>query len=100
MSKDLIRSQITLIPAESKSLIAKAIIKTDIFLKAFKNGKVVIHPSSSTYFILQELNIKLPDKVWVVGLMTPHCGFIEKNYHLVNNNVLKNPYQFLHSWVL
>lgn len=98
-NNNLLRSQVTLTPNESKRLIAKALIKTKIFNSAFKNGKIVIHPSSTTYFILKELNIKLPDDIWVCGIITPDGAFREEK-SINKSSTSKGPYGFIHSWVL
>jgi hypothetical protein len=48
-------AQIVLTPAESKKLISKAIAKIDVVKQAATEGMVVLHPSSSTYFIVEEI---------------------------------------------
>lgn len=63
--------------AESKKLIAKAIAGMDRVKKAFNDGILAIHPSSSTYFLVEELTGSPPQgKVWVTGVITPRgfCG--------------------------
>ncbi len=68
------RAQVTLIPAESKKLIAKAVVKLDEVQDAFKNHRILIALGSSTIFIVEELVGKLPDissEVWIRGLVTP-----------------------------
>jgi len=95
----IVRSQVTLTTSESKRLIARAIIKSDIFDRAYKKGKIIIHPSSTTYFILKELNIVLPDKVWVIGMITPDGGYRESNCQ-VKSTTLRDPFEFRHSWIL
>lgn len=99
IEKNIVRSQVTLTTCESKRLIAKAVIKTPMFDQAFRNGKIIIHPSSTTYFILKELNINLPDQIWIFGLITPDGAYREKKSQ-ARNGVLKDPYEFMHSWVL
>jgi len=40
--------------------------------RAFKNGTVALHPSSSTIFIVEELMGRLPDtEFWVAGIIVP-----------------------------
>ncbi len=74
------RAQVTLIPNESKKLIAKAVARMEEVQNAFNKGMVAIHPSSSTIFIVEELLGKLPEtKVWVCGVVVPKgaCGSVE-----------------------
>ena len=47
-------------PTESKKLIAKGIVELEVVQKALKEGLVVIHPSSSTFFIVGEITGKTP----------------------------------------
>ncbi len=68
------RAQVTLIPAESKKLIAKAVVKLDEVQNALANGRVVISLGSSTIFVVEELIGKMPDitaRTWIRGLITP-----------------------------
>jgi hypothetical protein len=56
--------------AESKRLICKAILEHPFVKKAWTDGIVVIHPSSTTYFILDELGVDLPKEnngLWICG---------------------------------
>ena len=71
-------AQVVLTPAESKKLIAKAIAKLDTVRQAAKQGMVVIHPSSSTYFIFEELvGAKPKTNHWVCGVVTPRGMCVE-----------------------
>jgi hypothetical protein len=71
-------AQIVLTPAESKKLIAKAITKLDVVRQAAAEGMIVIHPSSSTYFIFQELiGAKPKTNYWVCGVVTPRGMCVE-----------------------
>ena len=65
------RAQVTLTPTESKKLIAKGIAAMDLLKKARKHGMVVIHPSSTTLFLLEELTGTRPEGVWVCGVVLP-----------------------------
>ena len=70
--------QVVLTPAESKKLIAKAIAKLDAVKKAALNGLIVLHPSSSTYFIVEELTGKKPaTNHWVCGVVAPRGMCVE-----------------------
>lgn len=66
------RAQVVLTPAESKSLIAKAVARMDVVKRALSRGTVVIHPSSSTFFIVKEITGDEPrTDYWVLGLVLP-----------------------------
>jgi hypothetical protein len=71
------RAQVTLLPTESKKLIAKALANMDEVKKALREGVVVLHPSSSTLFLAEEILGKVPEtEVWMCGAITPRaaCG--------------------------
>lgn len=71
-------AQVVLTPAESKKLIAKAIVKLDVVRQAVAEGMVVIHPSSSTYFIFEELiGAKPKTNHWVCGVVAPRGMCVE-----------------------
>jgi hypothetical protein len=71
-------AQVVLTPAESKKLIAKAIAKLDVVQQAATDGMIVIHPSSSTYFIVEELTGAKPGtNYWVCGVVTPRGMCVE-----------------------
>lgn len=62
------RAQVVLIPTESKSLIAKAVARMDEVKHALAHGTVVIHPSSTTFFVVEEITGREPDtEHWVLG---------------------------------
>jgi hypothetical protein len=70
-------AQVSLIPAESKKLIAKAVARMEVVQRALEEGMIVLHPSSSTYFIVEEITgRKPPTNVWVSGAIVPKgaCG--------------------------
>ena len=65
-------AQAVLTPTEAKKFIAKAVVKLDVVQKAVENGTLVVHPSSSTYFIVEEITGKEPDTdLWVLGCVVP-----------------------------
>jgi hypothetical protein len=71
------RAQVSLLPNESKKLIAKALTNMDEVKEALKEGIVVMHPSSSTLFLAEEILGKTPEtEVWMCGAITPRaaCG--------------------------
>jgi hypothetical protein len=71
-------AQVVLTPTESKKLIAKAVAKLDVVRQAAAEGMVVMHPSSSTYFIFEELTGAKPrTNYWVCGVVTPRGMCVE-----------------------
>lgn len=99
----MIRAQGILTPAESKKLIAKAVFGMDSVKKALKNGMVVIHPSSSTYFLMEYITGKKPEGVWLVGMIAPRgaCveGMSQKAFEEDKYQELSKPENFPFSWV-
>ena len=72
------RAQVVLTPVEAKCFISKAIARMDVVKKAASSGKIVIHPSSSTYFIIEELAGSKPrTNYWVCGVVTPKGMCVE-----------------------
>ena len=65
-----IQIQLTLTPSESKRLISSAILEMESFKNALENGTIVIHPSSTTYFLYELLTGNPPD-TWVCGVIVP-----------------------------
>jgi hypothetical protein len=100
------RAQVTLIPAESKKLIAKAIVNMPEVISAVKNGIMVLHPSSSTYFIVEEITGTKPKiDVWVCGVIIPAGTCVEMASYLRQrvsrtdkSSSTAKPGAFLHSW--
>ena len=71
-------AQITLTPAESKKLIAKAIANMDSIQTAAMDGMIVLHPSSSTFFVVEEITGTKPDtNYWVCGVVAPRGTCVE-----------------------
>jgi hypothetical protein len=71
-------AQVNLTPSESKKLMAKAISRMDLIKHAVADGMVVIHPSSSTYFLAEELTGENPKyDNWVCGSITPKALCVE-----------------------
>ena len=91
-------AQIVLTPTESKKLIAKAIAGMDIVKYAAIEGMVVVHPSSSTYFLIEELTGHKPESnYWVCGLIAPRgtcfeMGVLSGDY--LPNNASAGPREF------
>lgn len=76
------KAQITLTPAESKKLLAKAIVEMDLIKRAREKGLIVIHPSSTTLFLIEELIGKRPGGIWVCGLVVPKGLCISREYQM------------------
>ncbi len=93
--------QITLTPAESKALIAKSLLKLEFFENALKNGVVVVHPSSTTYFLYRELTGKYPDRSWVCGVIVREGACINRETleELVKVGATENIARFNQFWV-
>jgi hypothetical protein len=71
-------AQVILTPTESKKLIAMAITRLDTVREAAQSGMIVMHPSSSTYFIFEELTGTKPrTNYWVCGVVTPRGTCVE-----------------------
>ena len=49
------RIQVTLTPAESKMLIAKAVRKTPLIQRAIRDGTIIVDKSSTNAYVLNEL---------------------------------------------
>jgi len=71
--------QISLTPAESKKLIAKSLMELDYLREALKSGIVLVHPSSTTYFLYQEITGTPPKKNWVCGVIVQKGACINKD---------------------
>jgi hypothetical protein len=74
------RAQVVLIPPESKCFISKAIASMDVVKKAAASGTIVIHPSSTTYFLVKELTGDIPrTDHFVLGGVFPQGLCTEQN---------------------
>lgn len=66
------RAQVVLTPPESKCFISKAIARMDVVKKAAAEGTIVIHASSTSYFLVKELTGDIPrTDHWVHGGVFP-----------------------------
>lgn len=99
------KAVVVLTPAESKHLIAKAIVQMEEVQKANWEGTVVLHPSSSTFFVAQELTGRKPTEfqdAWVCGVVTPR-GLCAEKGSIVNVTAKKyhtKPGEFTLSWII
>jgi hypothetical protein len=65
-------AQVVLTTAEAKRLVAKAVINMPLVKTALAEGIVMIHPSSTTLPVMQELGHQ-PDGFWVAGIVRPEA---------------------------
>ena len=64
--------QVVLAPTEAKRLLSKAVLQLEEVKRALEDGIVIIHPSSTTIFMLEELGHTLSDDgIWICGHISP-----------------------------
>ena len=73
------RIQVTLTPAESKKLISKAVAKMDLVVRALKDGLIVIHPSTTTMFLVEEITGIKPTGRFVYGMVVPKGTCVDRS---------------------
>lgn len=104
-------AQVSFTPSESKKLIAKAVARMDVVKKALSEGMVALHPSSSTYFIVEEVTGQKPrTNVWVCGVIAPKGTCVEMGVLVGAHSIVGeqpeeraatgNPEDFRHTWVI
>lgn len=95
------RAQVVLTSAESKKLIAKGILQMDKVKAALQKGLVAIHPSSTTYFIMEELGCPRPSEVWVCGWVLPKGTCVSGEVLEISKREgpMENILDFPHTWV-
>lgn len=64
-------AELVLAPAESKYLIAKAVLRLEMVRYALENGFVVTHPSSTAAAIVEEITGEQPPRIWLAGAVRP-----------------------------
>ena len=99
------RAQISLTPTESKKLIAKAVVNMDVVKQALAEGIVVMHPSSSTFFMVEEITGERPNTpVWVCGVVVPKGTCVSMGAYKMNIERPRvgttTPEDFVDSWVI
>lgn len=94
------RIQAVLTPTESKKLIAKALLLRAEMKKALEEDIVVIHPSSTTVFLLEELGITRPTSMWICGLIQPRGLCASGQILDESRNTVFEPTRYAHSWLL
>jgi hypothetical protein len=99
----MMRAQVVLTPAESKKLIAKAILEMENVKKALCQGILAIHPSSSTYFIMETLAGHIKQQIWLIGMIAPRGACVEgktqRAFEEDHYQDLSDPANFPFSWV-
>lgn len=96
------RIQFVLTPTESKKLLSKAVVEMDSFKRALTAGTIMIHPSSTTVFIMSELGFELdPSALWICGLTAPRglCASEEILEEVYRAGKFE-PKKYTHSWVI
>jgi len=96
-------AQVILTPTESKKLIGQAVANMPVVSRAAEEGMVVLHPSSSTWFVVEALTGSIPTTdVWVCGAVTPKgaCGDMGVHAGERSLNRVSGPGGFPHSWVV
>jgi hypothetical protein len=96
-------AQVILTPTESKKLIGRAVANMPAVQKAAQDGLVVLHPSSSTWFVVEALTGSIPTTdVWVCGAITPKGACGDMGVHAAERslNKVSGPGGFPHSWVI
>jgi len=96
-----VRFQAVLTPTESKKLIAMALLRTEEMKQALAEDVVVIHPSSTTVFMLEELGIARPTSWWICGLIQPR-GLCASGQILDESRggASFEPHKYAHSWMI
>lgn len=96
------KAQIILTPTESKKFIAKAIVEMKEVKTAFQEGLIVMHPSTSTYFLFEELTGQKPDmEVWLSGAIVKKGLCVEwGSYSQMKKGYLATPGHFPYSWII
>jgi hypothetical protein len=103
IQSDQTMAEVTVTPDEAKVLIARAVVKLDVVTRAREHGLIVIHPSSSTVPVVEELASGLPPGLWALGMIRPKglCISLERQEAAKTGNQLGgDPLLFRYSWVL
>ena len=64
------KAQVVLTPTESKKLITDSLLCLPEVKKALAEGIVAVHPSSSTVFLYEKLVGKMPEGLFVCGVVS------------------------------
>ncbi len=100
-------AQFVLTSSEAKKFISLGLARHPLVQEAVEDSMVVIHPSSSTYFLVEALTGYVPGtKVWVAGVIVPRGACVEANTRPTRREgealttSLKDPGMFPYSWVI
>lgn len=96
------RALVVLTAAEGKHLVGKAVAQLDHVQTAYASGTIVIHPSSSTAFVMRELLGRVPEGLWVCGAVTPRgtCISAELEEAISRRPPSHKPGDATYSWVI
>ena len=73
--------QLVLTPTEAKKFIAKTLVrKSEILKKALNKGTVLMHPSTSTFFLYEELAGEKPEGLCFIGAIAPKGTCISRDF--------------------
>ena len=68
----MIKAQVTLTPAESKRIIAKAVASMSVVKKALKNGIVIVSLGTTNAYVAEEIvGKKIKKNLFAAGMITP-----------------------------
>ncbi len=72
---------VVLTSTDAKKFIAKSLVqKSEKFLRSLEKGKIVLHPSTSTVFVYEEIMGSKPEGLWVCGVVTGKGTCISKEF--------------------
>jgi hypothetical protein len=97
----MLYSQVVLTPTETKKLLTKAVLNLDEVKRALDSGMLIVHPSSTTIFMLDELGFTLPSEgIWICGHISPKglCiarGMIDAILEIPDYAAEKYPFEFI-----
>ena len=101
------RAQVSLTATESKKLLAKALANMVPLKNAMEKGMVVVHPSSTSLFLIEELTGTIPEGLWVCGIIIPKGTCISREQRETVKRTMKklegkkrDPGQFPFTWFL
>jgi len=98
------QAEVVLIPDESKKFIAQAMLSLDIFKTALKKGTIVVHPSTTTFFLYEAIMGRFPDagEHWVSGMILPR-GLCASRHTIermaTRDQSMKDPLDNKNAWV-
>ena len=98
------QAEVVLIPDESKKFIVQAMLSMKMFKTALKKGTIVVHPSTTTFFLFEAITGRLPDagEHWVSGIILPRglCASRHTVERMANHDPsMKDPLDNKNAWV-